>query len=114
MRFLRKAQKLRLSPKRLYLKPFVCALITGICCFIGYRLLFNAFDKSEGRLVSLVVLLITGIGSVLLYAFLLLLVKGITANEVRLLPLGNTLCNLFIKRAGCRTAQNQTMTKKTQ
>ncbi len=98
MRFLRKAQKLRLSPKRLYLKPFVCALITGICCFIGYRLLFNAFDKSEGRLVSLVVLLITGIGSVLLYAFLLLLVKGITANEVRLLPLGNTLCNLFIRK----------------
>jgi stage V sporulation protein B len=98
MRFLRKAQNLRLSPKRLYLKPFVCALITGICCFIGYRLLYRVFDNPDGRLASLVILLITGIGSVLLYAFLLLLVKGITANEVRLLPLGNTLCDLFIRK----------------
>lgn len=98
MRFLRKEQRLKLSPKRLYLKPFVCALITGVFCFIGYKLLYSAFENPDGRLESLVILLITGISSVLLYAFLLLLVKGITANEVRLLPMGNTISKLLIRK----------------
>jgi len=98
MRFLRKTQNLKLSPKRLYLKPLACSLVTGVFCFASYRLLYRLFDNPDGRLASLVILLITGAGSVLLYAFLLLLVKGITPNEVRLLPKGNYLCDLFIRK----------------
>lgn len=103
IRFLKKAQNIKLPAKRLFLKPLVCSLITGIYCYISYRIFYYIWglvfsSNPESRIASLVILLFTAITAVIFYAFLLLLSKGISASEVRLLPMGNRLSGYFIKK----------------
>lgn len=103
MRFLRKTQRIKLSAKRLFLKPFICALITSGYSFISYKFIYLLWSiifssSPEGRFASFVNLSITGLGSVFIYAFLLLIVKGISAKEVRLLPRGNQICRFLIRK----------------
>ena len=47
---------------------------------------------------ALILLLITGICAVAIYVFTMLLFKGITADEVRLLPMGGRLASFLVKR----------------
>ncbi|HAN21122.1 MAG: hypothetical protein A2Y15_02790 [Clostridiales bacterium GWF2_36_10] len=104
LRFLRKTQKIKLPPKRLFLKPFICAAISGVYCFISYKIGYSLWtilfknSNPDGRLASFVILLLTALGAVFLYIFLMLITKAITANEVRLLPKGRQLAGYFIRK----------------
>lgn len=99
MRYLRKSQHIKLPVKRLYLKPLVCSVISGLFCFASYKIGYAVWPENpDGRFASLVILAITAFFAVLLYVFLMLLVKGITANEVRLLPKGNQLSGFFVRK----------------
>ncbi len=103
MHFLRKTQRIKLPPKRLFLKPFAAAAVTGIYSLASYRLIYYlwsiAFKSSpDGRAASFVILLLTAAGGVLLYAFVLLAIKGVVAKEIRLLPKGDSICNFLIKK----------------
>jgi hypothetical protein len=51
-----------------------------------------------GRLNALILLMITGICAVAIYVVTMLLFKGITADEVRLLPMGGRLASFLVKR----------------
>lgn len=111
MHFLRKSQKIKLPPKRLFLKPFVCSVICGLYCLISYKLNYRIWTmlfengNPDGRLASLFILVITAIGAILLYVFMMLLTKAITANEIRLLPKGDLLCKLFIRKGWLRDSK---------
>ena len=99
MRYLRKCQNIKLPFRRLFLKPLVCSAICGVFCFISYKIGFALWQGNpDGRFASFVILIITGVLAVFLYVFLMLLVKGITANEVRLLPKGKQLCAYFVRK----------------
>lgn len=47
---------------------------------------------------ALILLMITGICAVAIYVVTMLLFKGITADEVRLLPMGGRLAFFLVKR----------------
>jgi len=62
-----------------------------------YRLLSGVLNGG-GRLNALVLLLITGIVAVGIYVVTMLLFKGITADEVRLLPMGGRLAAFLVRK----------------
>ncbi|PKM62596.1 MAG: hypothetical protein CVU97_04585 [Firmicutes bacterium HGW-Firmicutes-21] len=110
MRFLRKSQNMKLPPKRLFLKPFIAACITAFYSYISYKFVHyfwqsNFNSSPDGRLASLMILIITAISGVALYAFVLLIIKGITADEVRLLPKGNRLCEFLIRKGWIKNSR---------
>lgn len=103
MRFLRKSQNMALPPKRLFLKPLICSLISALFCIISYKLgvwLWSLLFASspDSRLASLVILLVTASGAVIIYVFSMLFIKGITVSEIRLLPMGHRLSSIFIRK----------------
>ena len=94
MLFLIKKQKISLSMSRLFLKPLICAAVSGCAAFGIYRLCALALNV-DTRLGSLGILLISSIAAVAVYASFMLLLKGISDSEVRLLPFGNRIADLL-------------------
>lgn len=86
-----------LNPVKLFGRPLVCALITCAATW-GVHTLLDTLIAAQGRMVSLILLLASGITAVAVYVVTMLLFKGITADEVRLLPMGNRLASLLIRK----------------
>lgn len=95
--FLAKYTTAKLSPVRLFARPALCALLTCGGATLVYRLLSMVLNEG-GRLQALILLLVTGVVAVAIYVFTMLLFKGITADEVRLLPLGNRLASFLVRK----------------
>lgn len=88
--FLRRHTTAQLSPASLFFRPALCALLTGGVTFGVYSLL-RLLLPDGGRTAALFVLLISGIVTVAVYVVSMLVLKGITADEVRLLPMGGRI-----------------------
>ncbi|MBQ4648095.1 MAG: polysaccharide biosynthesis protein [Clostridia bacterium] len=95
--FLKKAGVNNLSPIRLFLKPMTSAVVSGGVCYAIYTLC-TIFIKGDGRGANLLVLFISGIFGILTYVVSMLVLKGITEKEVRLLPMGNRIADFLIRR----------------
>ena len=95
--FLRKHTTAKLSLLSLFGRPTLCALLT---CFasLGVYHLLRLVLSDGGRMQALVLLLLTGVVAVAVYVVTMLIFKGITADEVRLLPMGNRLASLLIRK----------------
>lgn len=94
--FLKKSGMKGLSPVKLFAKPLLAAILAGVCSFAVYSLT-GLVLKGDGRLENLFLLGTSSLAGVLVYASALLVIKGITEREVRLLPFGNRIAALLIK-----------------
>ncbi len=97
MLFLKRSGSLGKSLSNLFFKPLVCGAACGAGAY-GMAALSRVFLGGESRLNSLITLCLAGGAGVVIYAAGLLLTKGITASEVRLLPKGNAISGFLIKK----------------
>ncbi|MBO4366550.1 MAG: polysaccharide biosynthesis C-terminal domain-containing protein, partial [Clostridia bacterium] len=97
--FLRKHTTAQLGILGMAGKPFLCAAAAGGITF-GVHQLFASFLPSQTRMGALVILVLCGIVMVGVYAAGLALLKGITREEVALLPMGRKLLKLFPEKDG--------------
>ena len=94
--FLKKSGMDEVSPLGLFIKPLFAALLSGGASFGVYSLM-RLIVTGDGRLDNLLLLAVSGIAGVVVYAIVLLAIKGITDTEVRLLPFGNRIAAVLIK-----------------
>ncbi len=83
------------SPITLFAKPFFAAVTAGFASFGVYSLC--RLVQGDGRLVNLFRLGVSGVVGLAVYVVVILLIKGITEKEVRLLPMGNRIASMLIK-----------------
>lgn len=95
--FIKKHTGVNASPMRLFAKPIAAAAVSFAACFGAYRLMI-IFVPAEGTLESLIKLVPCALVGVLAYAVALLAIKGISPDEVRLLPFGNRIAGLLIRK----------------
>ncbi len=85
-----------ISPLRLFFKPFIAALCSGISAY-GVCAAVSLFITGDGRFANMLRLGVSGVAGVLVYAAMLIIINGITEKEVRLLPFGNRLAGILLK-----------------
>lgn len=95
--FLKKHTSAELGPVGLFLKPLLCAGIT-FAMTISFHTVLEYLLPSGGRLVSFVILCVTGVIAVVCYVLSMLVLRAITAEEVRLLPFGKKIASFLIGR----------------
>ena len=95
--FLKKYTTAQLSIVKLFARPLFCALMTCGGATVVYRLAGILFDGG-GRINAFILLLITGVTAVAIYVCTMLLFKGISADEVRLLPFGGRLASFLVRK----------------
>lgn len=95
--FLRVHTTAPLSTVRLFVKPAICSVLTGCTTYVAYFLLRIPFSGTT-RVQSFVVLCLCAVVAVATYVFSMLLICGIKASEVRLLPMGNRLASYLIRK----------------
>ena len=97
MFFLRKHTTARLNPIPLFARPLLCAVVTCGATW-GVHSLLSMVLPSGGRMISLILLLASGITAVAVYVVTMLAFKSITADEVRLLPFGGKIASFLIRK----------------
>lgn len=100
--FMKKYCGVRLRFVSLFGRPVLCGAITAVITYCVYRgsiwLWVNIFGSSAyTRVASFGVLMATGISMVLVYATVVLLLRAIKEDEVRLLPKGNLIADKLLK-----------------
>jgi stage V sporulation protein B len=70
------------------LKPLVAAVVMGIAVFFAYK----GIAALLGGFIGIIMAVVMGI---FIYSFVLVLIKGITADEIRVLPGSRTLLSFF-------------------
>ena len=95
--FLKKLGYVTRSVAAMFAKPLLCAALCGGASLGAVWLASQAFDIST-RLGSLVTVCAGGIAGVAVYVISMLAFKGMTADEIRLLPKGAKLCAFLLKK----------------
>lgn len=95
--FLRKYTSASLSPIGLFARPLLCTLLTCGATLGVYNLLCLVLPNGS-RMEAFALLLGSGVTAVVVYVASMLMFKGITADEVRLLPMGGRLAAFLIKK----------------
>lgn len=93
--FLSRAGVIPVSPFKLFAKPFFAAVVTAAATYGAYSL-SGLILHGDDRIHNLVRLAVPGVFGVIVYAIMLLLIKGISESEVRLLPFGNHIADKLI------------------
>jgi len=70
------------------LKPLVAAVVMGIAVFFAYK----GITALLGGFIGIIMAVVIGI---FIYSLVLVLIKGITADEIRVLPGSRTLLKFF-------------------
>jgi stage V sporulation protein B len=70
------------------LKPLIAAMVMGIVVFFTYKGIAALLGGFFGIIIAVVI-------GVFIYSFVLVLIKGITADEIRVLPGSRTLLSFF-------------------
>ena len=86
----------RISPLRLFARPLAAAVCSGLSAY-GVCSLLSLAVRGDGRVDNMLRLGVSGVAGVLVYAAVLLLIKGINEKEVRLLPFGGRMADALIK-----------------
>lgn len=105
--FLRRHTTAFLSPRSLFLRPAFCALLSGLAAWGAYSLV-SSMLPGGGRLSALLILLVCGVVTVVVYVATMLLFCGIRADEVRLLPMGGKLASFLIGRGWLHESKGRT------
>lgn len=92
--FLKKCGISNVSPIRLFAKPAFAALCAGGAT-VGVYYVLRIFIEGDGRPENMFFLVISGIIGVIAYAIVLLLIKGITVAEIKLLPFGERIARIL-------------------
>ena len=95
--FLKKLGHVASSYFRIFAKPMLCAVLCGAAAWGAVELTSLAVD-TQSRLGSFAALCASGLAGAAVYIAALLIFKGITADEVRLLPKGAKLCNYLLRK----------------
>ena len=82
---------------KVFLKPALCAAVTGVCAWAVYELLckIGARPLGAGHLATAIYLLGAIVISILVYAILILATKTVTRDDLKLIPKGERLANLL-------------------
>lgn len=83
--------KVKIDYKAIFAKPLVAGTIMGIVCFVTYSSLIRIIH------INAIVTLFTIALSIAVYAIVLLLIKGITKEDIEKFPAGRKLSNLLIQ-----------------
>ncbi|HEU4965631.1 MAG TPA: polysaccharide biosynthesis protein [Bacilli bacterium] len=81
----RKLGGMRLPFRELYVKPFVASVIMGVVVWIVTWIPFEVVVPWE-RIASLVVVLVGGVVGAIVFGVLMVLMKGITRDELKRMP----------------------------
>jgi stage V sporulation protein B len=89
--YLKRYTRVKIDFNAIFGKPLIAGTIMGIVCWLTYMGML-LFIKS-----NTIVTIITIIVSVMVYAIVLLLIKGITREDINLFPAGKKLSKLLIR-----------------
>ena len=82
----------RVEVKQTVIKPMVSSLMMGVVCFLLYALASFAFGEIiHARIVAIIVIAIIMAAAVLTYGFAMILVGGITEEELEFLPMAGKI-----------------------
>ena len=95
-RFLRLKAGVRLNLINLAVKPLIAAIGCGSGAYIAYNALIHIIGNG-GRLQNAVAVAVAMLFGAFIYAFVLLLIKGLPEHEVKLLPKGEKIFSLLVK-----------------
>ncbi|MDP2842848.1 MAG: polysaccharide biosynthesis C-terminal domain-containing protein, partial [Acetobacterium sp.] len=70
------------------LKPLIAAVVMGIAVFFSYKSITSLLGGFMGIILAVII-------GILIYSFVLVLIKGITEAEIKLLPGSRTLLSYF-------------------
>ena len=101
--FMRKYCGVKLNFLKLFARPLLSGAVTlGVTylVFKGSTYLWLNFvgTADDTRVASFAILMCSGIAMVVTYAATLLLFRGISEDEVRLLPMGNKIADILVKK----------------
>ena len=82
---------LKLSFKKYILKPLICSLIMGVFAYMSNMLLSTITNN------AIICTIISIIVSVVVYAFMIIITKALSEDEICMLPAGNKLYSLLKK-----------------
>ena len=97
LHFLKKLKYVVVSYADMFAKPLLCASLGGLSA-IGTVTLVSRLVTENTRVGSFIMTCAGGSVGAAVYAVTLLAFKGITAEEIRLLPKGKKLCAFMIKK----------------
>ncbi len=102
----RKASGMRLNPVKLFGKPVICSALCAVAAFAGYSL-SKLFLTGATRLENIIMFIMGVVPGILVYVVTMVLWQGITSDEVRMLPFGNRIAGLLIKRGFLKDNRNE-------
>lgn len=91
MKVIKKELQVDFNVKRIFIIPLLSSIIMGLGCLISY-LLVNSVTN-----ISILATLISIIIGVIIYAILMIMLKGIREEELKMIPGGTKLIRLFKK-----------------
>ncbi len=95
--FLKKCGVDCVSPIKLFYRPACAAIVAGGISYMIYAVL-RLFISGDGRIENIVFLSVSGLLGAASYACVLLLIKGISVDEVRLLPFGERIAAFLVNK----------------
>lgn len=110
--FLRKYCGVKLKPAGMFARPVLCGAISAVVTYGAYRGATTLWAQlvgtsTDSRPAALVILLVSGIALVVSYVVSILALRGIKEDEVRLLPMGNTIAAKLIKMGLLKKSEEQ-------
>lgn len=96
IRFLRLKAGVNLNTINLAIKPLIAAIGCGSGAYIAYNAVIHIIGN-VGRLKNAVAVAIAMIFGAFIYAFVLLLIKGLPEHEIKLLPKGEKIFAFLVK-----------------
>lgn len=95
-RFLRQKAGVKLNIINLAVKPLLAAIGCGSGAYIAFNAVIHIIG-STGRLKNAVAVAIAMLFGAFIYAFVLLLIKGLPEHEIKLLPKGEKIFKILVK-----------------
>lgn len=89
--------KIKFDYRNIFVKPAISATIMGFICYISYSIIASLFSSKNPIRSNAVATLVSVVLSIIIYAIVLLLIKGIKKQDIELFPFGKKLCPILIK-----------------
>lgn len=90
----------RIDIKSIFIKPLISAFSMSITCILSYKgliYLLNLSDNPRPYFNNAVATLTAIFIAMITYAVVMLLIKGVTKNDIKLFPFGNKILALLLK-----------------
>lgn len=88
---LTKYTRIKLDYRSIFIKPLLSASVMGLSCFLLYKLSY--IITSSNNISTIISILV----AIIVYAVVLLLIKGLTLEDISLFPFGENISQILIK-----------------